>query len=164
MLGRKVSRGHVDQIDGFVRQGALGNILNRVVDGSFEDAVRQDDVMVLFIQSSDSLENLERIFCAWSLDLNFIETSCQCCIFHDRIAILVLCRCTDDADLAARKGRLQNISQSLRTVAVTGRAGTQNLVNLIEEQDDIAGILDLFDEFLNVFFEASAILSTGFKR
>ncbi len=66
----------------------------------------------------------------------------------------------DDLDLAARQRRLED---GAGIDGALGRTRTDNRVHLIDEQDDVVGVLDLLDALLQAVLELAAILAAGHK-
>ena len=163
MLRCQVSSSYIDKVDGFIRQGPLRDVLHGGIYGCFQNSIRQFDVVVSFVEWANPHENFESIFCRWSINLNFVKTTSQSCVFHDSIPIFILGRSTDNGQFATRQSWFQNISQALRPLSITCRTSPQDLVNFIEEEDDVTSRFNFFDEVLDIFFEGPTVLSARFQ-
>ena len=119
--------------------------------------------MVLFVQVPNASKDLIGIFGRRCVDLDFIETTSQSSIFKDSIAILVLSGSPDNGQLTARKRWLKNIRQALRTAISSCATCSQNLMDFIKEEDNVASFLDFIDQVLDIFFKATTILGTSFQ-
>ena len=93
MLGCQMSSCHIDQVNRFIRQAPLWNVLDRIVNRCLQDFIRQDDIVVFFVKVTDPLENLKGILCRRRIDLDFVETTSQSRILQDGVAVFVLGRC-----------------------------------------------------------------------
>ena len=163
MLGCQVGSSHVDQVNRLVWQAPLWNILNRVVHSRFQHFIRQDDIVVLFIQIPNASKDLIGIFGRRSIDFDFIETTSQSCIFENGVSVLVLSSSPDNGQLPTRKRWLKNIRQALGPAVSASRSCSQDLMDFIKEEDNVAGFLDFIDQVLDIFFKATTILSTSFQ-
>ena len=79
-------------------------------------------------------------------------------ILLDVLAVLVGRGGADDLDLAARQGRLEDGG---RVDGALRRARTDDGVDLVDEQDGVAGGLDLVDDLLQALLELAAILGAS---
>ena len=93
MLGCQVSSCHIDQVNRFIRQAPLWNVLDRIVNRCLQDFIWQNDIVMFFVKVTDSLENLESILCRRSIDLDFVETTSQSRILQDGVTVFILGRC-----------------------------------------------------------------------
>src|ERR671923_163586 len=75
----------------------------------------------------------------------------QRCFFLDMLAVLVERRRADRVQLAAGEHRLEQVARVHRAL---GRAGTDDGVQLVDEQDDLAlAVLDLLQDRLEPLLE-----------
>src|SRR5205823_3773467 len=67
-------------------------------------------------------------------------------------------RRTDRLELTARQSRLQDRGRVDRAL---GRAGADEIVELVDEQDDVAALGDLLHDLLQALLELTAVLRPG---
>ena len=82
-------------------------------------------------------------------------------VLFDVFAIFVERRGSDATKLAAGERRLQQVS-GVR--APFGRSGSDHRVELVDEQDHVAGVLDFLQQGLEPLFEFAAELGAGHQR
>ncbi len=98
-----------------------------------------------FVTRLEAAEDGDRVFDARLADEDRLEAAFEGGVFFDVLAILVERRRADAAQLAAGEGRLEQVGG---VVAAFGSAGADDGVQLVDEQDDVAGIGDFFEERL----------------
>src|SRR5439155_25098030 len=74
------------------------------------------------------------------------------------LAVLVQSRRADRLQLAARERRLQDRSRVDRAL---GGAGADEVMELVDEEDDVAALGDLLHHLLEALLELAAVLGTG---
>ena len=87
-----MSCGHVNQVNRLVWQRPLWNILNGVIDRRVQDFIWQQDVVVLFIQLAQTLQDLKGRSLTWRIDDHFVEPPGQGGIFQDGVPEFILRR------------------------------------------------------------------------
>ena len=92
---------------------------------------------------------------------NLLETAFECAVFFDVFAILVERGGADALNLASGKRRLEQVGSIHRARSV---AGTNNGVNLIDEEDDVGVFRQLVDYSLDAFLKLSTIFGSGNQR
>jgi hypothetical protein len=150
----------VDQVDGFVRQETVGHVAGREVDRRLEGLVADDQAMVLFIGPLDPAQDRQRLVDARLLDHHRLEAPLQGGVALDVFAVFVERRGPDDLQLAARKGRLEDIGGVHRRA---GRAGAHQHVDFVDEEDRRRR-LELVDDALQPLFELAAVHRAGDQR
>ena len=105
----------------------------------------------------DAAHHGQRISDAGFLHPHGLEPALQCLVLLDILAVLVEGGGTDDLDLAAGEGGLQDVARIHGTLALTSRG---NGVDLVNEQDDVARRLDLAQQALDPLLELAAELGT----
>ena len=94
-----------------------------------------------------------------SPDEDRLEPPLEGRVLLDVLAVLVERRRADTVQLAARERRLQHVRGVRRAL---GRAGTDDRVQLVDEEDDAAlGLGDLSQHRLQPILELAAILGAG---
>ena len=94
----------------------------------------------------------------WFCHGNRLEAALQSGILLDVLAVLGKGGGTDDLNLTAGKCGLQDIGG---IHAALGIAGTHQIVNFVDDQDDVAAFLDLTDQILHAALKLAAELGTG---
>src|SRR5213075_654126 len=92
------------------------------------------------------------------LDLDRLEAALQRGILLDVLAVFIQRRRTDGLELAAGQHRLQD---RRRIDGAFGGPGTDEGVDLIDEQDDVAAGADLLEDLLEALFEVTAVTGAG---
>ena len=95
------------------------------------------------------------------LDQHRLEAALEGGVALDVLAELVERRGADGLQLTARQGRLEDVGGVDRAL---GRAGADQRVQLVDEQDAVAAVLDLFDDLLEALFELAAVLGARDQR
>ena len=95
-------------------------------------------------------------------DEDRLEAPLERRVLLDVLAVLVERRGTDRAQLAAREHRLEEVR---RVDGAFGRARSDDRVQLVDEEDDVAGrVLDLREDGLEPLLELAAVLRPGEER
>ena len=152
--------GLVQQVDGLVGQIAVGDIPLAQGHGGVQHIGGHLHMVVLLVVMLDAAHHGQRISDAGFLHPHGLEPALQRLVLLDILAVLVEGGGTDDLDLAAGEGGLQDIARIHGTLALTGRG---NGVDLVNEQDDVARRLDLAQQALDPLLELAAELGTCHK-
>ena len=95
-------------------------------------------------------------------DHDRLEAALERGVLFDVLAILVERRRADAVQLAAREHRLEHVRGVHRAF---GRAGADDGVQLVDEQDDLpVGVGDFLEDGFEALFELAAILGAGHQR
>src|SRR5882757_1215146 len=100
----------------------------------------------------------DRIFFVRRRYLDCLETTLKRAVLLDRLAIFRRRGCANALNLAARESRLQNVGRIERTL---GRTGAHQGVKLIDEDDGVLILHQLFHDGLEPLFKLAAVLGTG---
>ena len=95
------------------------------------------------------------------LDHHRLEAPLEGGVALDVLAVLVERGRADALQLAARQRRLEDVGGVDRAL---GRARTDERVQLVDEQDRVAGVAHLFDDLLEALLELAAVLGAGHQR
>src|SRR6186713_475128 len=96
------------------------------------------------------------------VNVNGLEAALESGVLLNVLAVLVKRGCADRVQLAAREHRLQQVGRVHRAF---GSAGTDDRMELVDEQHDLAfGILDLLENGLETLLELAAELRPGNER
>jgi hypothetical protein len=117
--------------------------------------------MVFFVAWANTLEDFDGLLDGWLTHNNFLEAALQGGIALDVLAVLVECGGTDALQFATSQSRFQNVRGIDRTLCGTG---TNECMYLVDEDDSVAAVANLFDNLLEAFLELTAILCTRNQR
>ena len=92
------------------------------------------------------------------LHLHRLEAALECGVLLEVLAVLVERGGADGLQLAAGEHRLQDAG---RVDGALGGAGTDERVDLVDEQDDVAAGLDLLEHLLQALLEVAAVAAAG---
>src|SRR5262249_45056314 len=148
----------VDEIDRLVGQEAVGDVAVRLVDRRLDRLTGVLHVVEALVAILDAEQDLDRLALAGRIDLDRLEAP------PERAVLLALLpgfgggRRADAADLAAAQGWLQDVRRIERPFR---RAGADQRVQLVDEDDDVRVVGQLFHDRLEALFELTAILRPG---
>ena len=116
---------------------------------------------MLFVALADALEDLDRLFDAGLFDHDRLEAALERGVALDVLAVVVERGSADALQLAAGQRGLEDVGG---VDSAFGGAGADEHVHLVDEEDAVAGVLDLFDDLLEALFELAAVLGAGDER
>ena len=117
--------------------------------------------VVLLVALADALEDVDRLLERRLLHHHRLEAPLQGRVPLDVLAVLVERGRADALQLAARQGRLEDVGRVDRAL---GRAGADQGVQLVDEEDAVVGVANLLDDLLEALLELAAILGAGDQR
>ncbi len=153
--------GLVDQVDRLVGQEAVGDVAVGQLGGGLQRVVGDVDLVVLLVALAQPLEDLDRVLDRGLVDLDLGEAALQRRVALEVFAVLVERRRADRLQLAAGQRRLQDRGGVDRAL---GGAGADQVVELVDEEDDVAALGDLFHHLLEALLELAAVLGAGDQR
>ena len=115
-------------------------------------------MMVVLVAVLDVVEYLQCLLVGGGFHLYLLETALQCSVLLDGVAVLVERGGTDTLDDAACQCWLHDVGGVHRTGS---RTGADEGVNLVDEDDDVGVLLELFQQLAQTFLELSAVFRTG---
>src|SRR5690606_12610652 len=117
--------------------------------------------LVTLLESTQDADGvLDRRFA----DEHLLETTFQRGVGLDVLAVLLERRGTDHAQFTAGEHRLDHVAR-VHAAALTGRAGADDGVQLVDERHDLPlGVLDLLEYGLESLLELTAVLRPGDHR
>jgi hypothetical protein len=148
----------VDHVDRLVREEAAVDVTARQLDGLLESFVGVDDAVVRLVLVAQTLEDLDRLLLARRLDHHGLEATLERAVLLDVLAVLVERRRADALHLAARQRRLEHVARVDRAFRATG---SDQRVQLVDEQDHVLGAAHLGHDRLDALFELAAVLGAG---
>ena len=117
--------------------------------------------MVLLVALADAHQDLDRLLEGRLLDHDRLEAPLEGGVALDVLAVLVERRRADALELAAGERRLEDVRRVDRAL---GRAGTDERVQLVDEQDRVVRVAQLLDDLLEPLLELAAVLGAGDER
>ena len=147
----------INQIDCFVRQKPVGNITAGQFYCRFNGAIRNFHAVMGFIFITNTFQNSNGIFLGWFIDSNRLESTFQCCIFFNMLAVFVQCSRTDTLDIPTRQFRFQNIGRIQRAFC---RASANQRVHFIDKEDYILVSLHFIHNFFQPFLKIASVFGT----
>ena len=147
--------GLVDQVDRLVGQEAVGDVAVGELGGGLERLVGDLHAVVLLVALAQALEDLHGLLGGGLLDLDLLEAALQGGVALEVLAVLVERGRADRLQLAAGQRRLQDGGGVDRAL---GGAGADEVVELVDEEDDVAALGDLLHHLLQALLELAAVL------
>ena len=151
----------VDQVDGLVRQIAVGDIPLRQHHRLPQHPLRDGHAVELLVVVSDTLQYLQRILHIRFVHRHRLEPALQRRVLLDMLAVLVERGGTDDLYLAPAEGGLEDVGG---VHAALGVPCAHDVVYLVNDEDHIPGLADLLDQPLHSALELSPELGTRHQR
>ena len=154
--------GFIHQVDGLIRQEAVGDIAVREGCGGDQRIIADLHAVEHLIALLQAAQDGDGVLHCWLIHLHRLEPALQCGIFFDILAVLVQRGRTDAVQLAPGQHGLEQVACIHGTV---GLARTHDGVQLINEEDDLAlALLDLIQDALQALLKLAAVLCTGHQR
>ena len=119
------------------------------------------DLVVLLVAVAQALEDLHGLLGRRLVDADLLEAPLQRGVALEVLAVLVERRRADRLQLAAGQRRLEDRGRVDRAL---GGAGADEVVELVDEQDDVAALGDLLHHLLEALLELAAVLRAGDER
>src|SRR5687767_13595331 len=116
---------------------------------------------MLLVPLLDPPQDLDGVLDGRLLDQDRLEAPLQRRVPLDVLAVLVQRRRADRLELATGQRRLQDVR---RVDGTLGRARANQRVQLVDEEDAVARVLDLFDDLLEALLELTAVLRARYQR
>ncbi len=154
--------GLVDHVDRLVRQLAVGDVAGREFDGRLDRLVGVTQLVIFFEIGLEALHDLDRIIDRRLIDVDLLEATDQSPVLFEELAVFLVGGRTDAADLPGGQGRLQQVRR-IHGAAGCG-AGTDDRVDLVDEQDRARELFQFLDDLLQAFLEVTAIAGAGEQR
>ncbi len=117
--------------------------------------------MVLLVAVAQALEDLDGLVDRRLVDADLLEAALERRVALEVLAVLVERGRADRLQLAARERRLEDRGRVDRAL---GGAGADEVVELVDEEDDVAALGDLLHHLLQALLELAAVLGAGDER
>ena len=154
-LEPRPARRLVDHVDRLVGELALGDVavgqLHREVDRRVADL----HAMVRLVLRAEPLDDLDRLLHRRGADDDRLEPPLEGAVLLDVLAVLVERGGADALDLAAGERRLEHVGG---VDGALGRAGPDERVQLVDEEDHVLRLPDLLHDGLQALLELAAVL------
>ena len=160
-LDAHAGAGLVQEVDCLIRQEAVVDVAVRQACGRLERLVRVGDAVVRLVLVAQAAENLHGVVERRLIDLDRLEAALQGRVLLDVLAVLLQRGGTDGLQLTARQLRLE---QRGGVDSALGCTGTDERVNLIDKQDDVAALVNLLEHLLQALLKVTAVAGTGDER
>ncbi len=151
----------VHQVDGLVREEAVGDVAGGELRGGLHRVVADRDLVMVLVARADPHEDRDGLLDRGLLDHDGLEAALERGVALDVLAELVERRRADALELAARERWLQDVGRVDRAL---GGAGADERVQLIDEEDDVVRVPELLDDLLEALLELAAVLGAGDER
>ena len=157
----QASTGLVHQVNGLIGKETIRDVAVGQLGGGLDRSVGDDDAVVGLVAITQALEDSHGLFDAGLIDLHRLETALKSRILFDVLAVFVVGGCTDRLQFAACKHGLEH----LRGVDGAFRsAGTNQGVDLVDEEDDVPASADFLEDLLQALFEVATVARAGDQR
>ena len=153
-LDAQAGTGFVDQVDRLVRQLAISDIPIGHIRRGDQGLVGDGDAVVGFVALAQAFQDLDGMGDRGLLDLDGLESALQSSVLFQVFAVFLGGRGADGLELAAGEHRLEDAGGVDRALRGTG---TDEGMDFVDEQDDVATGLDFFQDLLQALFEITAV-------
>ena len=138
------------------------DVLGRQLDGGLDRGRRELDLVMLLEIGLQALHDLDGILDRRLLDVDLLEAAHQRAVLLEVLAVFLVGGRAD----AAHRARLQRGLQQVRRIhgAARRRAGADDGVDLVDEEDRALVVLDLLHDGLQPLLEIAAIARAGQQR
>src|SRR3954463_12229633 len=147
--------GLVDEVDRLVGQEAVGDVAVGQLGRRLQRLVGDVDLVVRLVAVAQALEDLHALLERRLVDGDLLEAALQGAVALEVLAVLVERGRADRLQLATGEGRLEDAGRVDR--ALRGTCADE-VVELVDEQDDVAALGDLLHHLLEALLELAAVL------
>src|SRR5258708_2008491 len=151
----------VDQIDGLVRQEAIGNVAVGVRDRNVDRFVGIADRVEFLVAVLDPKQNLGGIRLVRRRDFDGLEAALKRAVAFDALTVFGRSRSSDTLHLTARERRLQDVGG---VQGPFGRSRANQRVQLVDENDGVLILHQFFHDGLQTLFKLPAILGPCYNQ
>ena len=161
VLQVQVGAGLIDQVNGLVRQEAVGDIPLAQQHRLTQDTVGDLDAVIRLVVGGQTLEDLDGILDGRLVHRHRLEPALQGAVLLDGFAVFIKGGGADDLNFPPGKGGLQDVGS---VHAALGISCTHDVVDLVDHQDDVTQLFDLVDEALHPLLKLASELGAGHQR
>ena len=152
----------VDHVDRLVGQFPVVDVAGGKLHRRLDRFLGVADLVELLEIGLEPLEDLHRVGDARLLDVDLLEAPDQSAILLEILSIFLIGRGADAAQRALRERGLEKVGGVHR--AARRRAGADDGMNLVDEQNRVLVLLDLLHHLLEALLEIAAISRSGEQR
>src|ERR671922_198128 len=157
-LDAHARRGLVDEVDRLVGQVPVLDVAVGEQRRRAERLVRDRAAVVRLVAVAEAAQDLDGVVHRRLVDADLLEAALERGVALEVLAVLVERRRADRLELAAGQGRLEDRGRVDRAL---GGACADEVVELVDEQDDVAALGDLLHHLLQALLELTAVLGPG---
>src|SRR5262245_2513932 len=158
VLDPHARRGLVDEVDRLVGQVTVLDVAVCERRRGVQRLVGDLAAVVRLVAVAQAAQDLDRVVHRRLVDADLLEASLEGGVALQVLAVLVERRRADRLHLTARQGRLQDRGRVDRAL---GRTGADEVMQLVDEEDDVAPLHDLLHDLLQALLELAAVLGAG---
>ena len=153
--------GFVQRINGLVGQGAVGDIAFGKVHAGIDGIRSVGDMVMVLVAVLDVLEDGDGVFGTRRLKCDALETTVKGSVLFNGLSELVDGGGSNALYLAACQGRFEDVCSVERT---RSPSGTDDGMDFVDEENNLAVVLQFINEASQPFFKLSAVLCTSDER
>ena len=151
--------GLVDEVDGFVRQLAVGDVAIGEDGGGDECRVGDVDAVVDFVAFLQAAQDGDGVFHARLFDHDFLEAAFEGGVFFHVLAVFVQRGRADAVQFAACQRRFEHVAG---IHGAFGFARADHGMDFVDEEDDLpVGFFDVVEDSFQAFFEIAPVFAAG---
>ena len=161
LLGKHALQGArlVEHVDGLVRQVAVDEVLGGQFHGGPQGFLAELHPVMLLVAALEALEDQHRLLVRRLEDLDLLEAPGERLVAVERGLELVEGSRSDAAQIAVGERRLEQVRRVHRAAA--RRAGTDQHVDLVDEEDGARLLRERLHDALQALLELAAELGPG---
>ncbi len=153
--------GLVDQVDGLVRQVAVLDVAVGEHGRGAQGVVGDRAAVVRLVAVAQAAQDLDGVVDRRLVDADLLEAALEGGVALEVLAVLVERRRADRLQLAAGERGLEDGGRVDRALC---RAGADEVVKLVDEENDVAALGDLLHHLLQALLELAAVLRARDQR
>ncbi len=153
--------GLVDEVDRLVRQVPVLDVAVGENRGGVQRLVRDLAAVVRLVAVAKSAQDQHRLVDRRLLDAHLLEAPLERGVSLEVLPVFVERGRADRLDLASCERRLEDRSRIDRAL---GGTGADEVVELVDEENDVAALHDLLHDLLQALLELPAVLRAGDER
>ena len=157
-LHADAGRRFVHDVDGLVRQVAVGNVSRRQFDRSLYSFVGDAGLVEGFVAVAQAEEDSHGVVFRRFADQDGLEAAGQGGIFFKVFLIFVDSRGADALQIAAGQGRFEDVG---RIHGAFDGTSPNELMDFVDEEDDRVVLFNRVEDALDPFFKFTTVLGTG---
>ncbi|MNN10031.1 hypothetical protein D3C81_1229420 [compost metagenome] len=149
----------VDHIDGLVGHVPVIDVARCKLGSGAQGLIAVLDVVVALEPPLEPAQDAHGVFHRWLADIDLLEAPRQSPVFFEDAAKFLEGGRTDATDITRRQQRLEQVGGVHYPTG--SRTGTDDGVDLVDEQDRLRTFAQLVEQRLEALLEVTAVLGTG---